>query len=535
MNLTDSNIKYFIIFNQNKIKSILNEVSTASPLAGRMKTKEFSVFHANKRTYEEFSKSKADMIGMYVINYLISNIDFEKYLTMYNTEAPDAASTFPTGINSNYINRVKVLRDLPGYQKWLVDIQGLLDVSDMKYVDVMTEGKIYNNENEPDYISNICSDKKKFTLLKRFINKKKIDIKKILKEISNTGFGLNGFVDNGPNVFLRNKKVYDEFSEEQSKYSGFTILNNLMPINMTFEDFNNDYPKGPPNSNLNHDNKSNKFTNEDDYNRWKERIDVLVKAIGYEYVNTLTENIENKTINNFLNEIFNITENIKFYITYKDGNIKIGRTYNDLTTPLNIISVLSENTSSLFLSKLIFINDKINEIDDKEFYFNNGHNFIIFEITNNKLNVSDIINIYKKDINEEVKNKLIEIFKIEKIEEVVDNSKIINKQIKQFSNKLKEGNKDEGLLRTLFDFLKTKGITGLKQINDSLYSNRIKRDNKLKTVKLFGELPNINSNKLFLTLRIKDSKNGELSIIDSENKKIGKQFKLIFTDKWEIK
>jgi hypothetical protein len=49
----------------------------------------------------------------------------------------------------------------------------------MKYVDLMTEGKSQElNENEHDNISLICSDKKKFTLLKRFINKKKIDINK---------------------------------------------------------------------------------------------------------------------------------------------------------------------------------------------------------------------------------------------------------------------------------------------------------------------------------------------------------------------
>ena len=242
------------------------------------------------------------------------------------------------------------------------------------------------------------------------INKKQIEnfiifnqkqVTNILNEIS----GISGIqiADDGPAKSLSLKSFKEQIQH-------FANLCGMKVLKMSFPDVylpkaNSRYSNEEGANAWLADSTTAKQTPEEGNQTWFRLTKRMANSLGMEMINTLEQNInenEDKYINGFLNEVFNITDNNKFYITYVDERLKICRNKNEFDNPLNIISIITENTSDIFISKLIGINDKINKLQNLDELFDNGNNFLCFSLNENNLKLTNIINKDNKTIGKDV-------------------------------------------------------------------------------------------------------------------------------------
>ena len=136
----------------------------------------------------------------------------------------------------------------------------------------------------------------------------------------------------------------------------------------------------------------------------------LILQLGLDFKNTLIEHVTEGSFHDFLNDTFNLIENSNFYITYKDNKLKLARTTKELTNPFNIISIITEQTNEVFLTKLVDIHNKIEKLQYPSVLFENGNVFLHFNLSDNDLILHNIIDSNNIEIKSEKLNDLSKLF-----------------------------------------------------------------------------------------------------------------------------
>jgi signal recognition particle subunit SEC65 len=231
-----------------------------------------------------------------------------------------------------------------------------------------------------------------------FIIFNKNQILNILNEISTINTAGDKIVDDGPGIFYSTKNHYKTVSKEIADKLGMTVVNYLIP-EKELEQHDTKYPKGPI------EGSSYIKTNDNDseaIKKWKQHMNRIVQRLGFEYVKTLNENVTSST--KFLNDVFNVYQTNKFYITYQNDQIKIARNHLELNSPLNIITIINEGTNQQFINSLIHINTKINELKNKKELFQEGNIFLYFVYDDN-IKLIDMIDKNRNHLDSDFLNQ----------------------------------------------------------------------------------------------------------------------------------
>jgi len=252
--------------------------------------------------------------------------------------------------------------------------------------------------------------------LEYFIIFNQKQIKQIINEESSiNAIGNRNITDDGPAFNYSSMEHYKSVSKKQAEKIGFEVVNLIMP-EMKFEDYGMTYyNETMPGSSffvkqsamfsskdgIEEKTEAVEMKNQESYKRWKKHIDGLVADLGWSYVTTKDEKETAKDLTSeFMNEVFDIAGNSKIYVTTKGDMIKIARSTNELKTPKNPISIISEQTNDVFISNLITINEKLNRLKHPNIYLLNGKNFLLFENINDKITLSNVITSENKTIQD---------------------------------------------------------------------------------------------------------------------------------------
>ena len=387
-----SNIENFIIFNYPQIKSILSESSTISDIGGgNFKEDTLKMFYADMRHYKKEMDEMAIKYGWTILTYFIPmDTKLEKFFTKY-PDGPIDGST----VDFNLIKATNSMEDPTKFPNYKAIKKSNLKVLDKHIEDIADDSGM--EEVNPDAPLNESST----------IN----------------AIGSRNITDDGLKFFYDTIMNYKKQSENEAKRINMSVSNYLVP-DVELEKYDTNYPNGPIDGSTidynlikatNSMSDPTKFPNyheieKDAHKIWKQHIDRMVNNLGWEYLNTKNEDVLDEINHDFINEIFNVIESKSFFITYKNDKVKIARNKNELKQPYNIISILTEDTNTIFISQLIDINNKVLSLKHKDELFENGN--IFFEFKENNIGEHRLTRIIDTDNNMINKDKLKTINKL---------------------------------------------------------------------------------------------------------------------------
>ena len=139
-------------FAQTVDLKVLLEANTSDGLRGSEVDDGPGGFHGNMATYKKFGRDNAAQVGFEVVNYLIPDMEFETFDTVYPNGPVDSVTFFPAGVagKTTSVNQVDISGH-PAYKRWLKHVTNKAALVGWTFLNNQgAEDSIKSSKNEPN-------------------------------------------------------------------------------------------------------------------------------------------------------------------------------------------------------------------------------------------------------------------------------------------------------------------------------------------------------------------------------------------------